>query len=340
MNVLLTGGAGYIGSHTAVELLAKGHGVVIADDFSNSCPEAVKRVEEIAGKNVKTYRVDVADSAAMDRIFEENPIDAVIHFAGFKAVGESAAKPVMYYRNNLDTMLTILETMERHDCKRVVFSSSATVYGDPDLVPIPETAVKKNCASPYGWTKSMIEQILMDASSADPTLEVTILRYFNPVGAHHSGRIGEDPSGLPNNLMPFITQVAVGKLEKLRVFGNDYDTPDGTGVRDYIHVVDLARGHLAALEHSQAGVEIYNLGTGRGFSVLDMVKTFEQVNGQPIPYEVVERRPGDIAEYYGDPAKAKEKLDWEATHTLEDMVRDAWRWQSGNPNGYVDGSAG
>ncbi len=334
MNVLLTGGAGYIGSHTAVELLNKGHTVIIADDFSNSSPEAVKRVEEITGKTVKTYCVDVSDVTAMDAIFRDNTVDAVIHFAGYKAVGESAAKPVMYYRNNIDTVLTVLETMARYGCKRIVFSSSATVYGEPDLVPIPETAVKKTCASPYGRTKSMIEDMLMDASAADPALEVTILRYFNPVGAHESGRIGEDPSGLPNNLMPFITQVAVGKREKLSVFGNDYNTPDGTGVRDYIHVVDLAVGHLAALEHSEPGVEIYNLGTGRGVSVLELVTAFEKINGVPVPYEVTARRPGDIASYYGDPAKAGEKLGWKATHTVEDMVRDAYRWQSQNPSGY------
>ena len=335
MNVLLTGGAGYIGSHTAVELLSAGHNVIIVDDFSNSSPETIRRVEEITGKPVRLYEADAADAAAMDAIFTENEIDAVIHFAGFKSVGESAAKPLLYYRNNLDTALTVLETMAKHGCRKIVFSSSATVYGEPETVPVTEKAEKRPCTNPYGWTKSMIEQILTDASAADPTLEVTLLRYFNPVGAHESGRIGEDPNGIPNNLMPYITQVAVGKLEKLRVFGDDYDTPDGTGVRDYIHVVDLAKGHLAALLHSRAGTEVYNLGTGKGYSVLDMVKAFERVNGVPVPYEVAPRRTGDIATNYSDPTKAEKMLGWRAERTLDDMMRDAWRWQKQNPSGYA-----
>jgi len=334
VNVLLTGGAGYIGSHTAVELLEAGHTVLIADNFSNSSIEAVRRVEEIAGKPVKLYRADVANKSELEPIFAENTVDAVIHFAGYKSVGESVAKPLEYYRNNLDTVLTVLETMAKYGCKRIVFSSSATVYGEAEEMPVTEKAPKRPCTNPYGWTKSMIEQILMDASHADKELEVTILRYFNPVGAHESGKIGEDPNGIPNNLMPYITQVAVGKLPQLYVFGNDYPTPDGTGVRDYIHVVDLAKGHLAALLHSHAGAEIYNLGTGTGYSVLDMVKAFEEANGIRIPYVVAPRREGDIAVNYSDPAKAERLLGWRAGKTLSDMVRDAWNWQKNNPAGY------
>lgn len=334
MNILLTGGAGYIGSHTAVELLTAGFDVIVADNFSNSSREAVSRVEEITGKSVKLYESDVADAAAMRKIFSENKIDAVIHFAGYKAVGESVRMPIAYYRNNIDTLLTTLEIMTEYGCKKIVFSSSATVYGDPDSVPIKETAKKKDCASPYAWTKSMIEQMLMDLSVSDGEAEVTILRYFNPVGAHKSGRIGEDPDGIPNNLMPFVSQVAVGKLPKLTVFGTDYDTPDGTCVRDFIHVVDLAKGHVAALRHSKQGVNIYNLGTGVGYSVMDVITAFERVNGVTVNRVSGARREGDVPSYYGDPAKAKTELDWEAELTLDDMVRDSWNWQKKNPNGY------
>lgn len=336
MRVLLTGGAGYIGSHTAVELLEAGIDVIVADDFSNSSPKAMERVEKITGKSVKLYEADVADRAAMNKIFAENKIDAVIHFAGYKAVGESTEKPLMYYRNNIDTALTVLEVMAEYGCKKIVFSSSATVYGDPDTVPISEATKKKDCACPYGWTKSMIEQILTDVSTADKDMEVTLLRYFNPVGAHKSGLIGEDPEGIPNNLMPYITQVAVGKLEELSVFGNDYPTPDGTGVRDYLHVVDLAKGHLAALLHSKKGTNIYNLGTGVGYSVLDMVNAFERVNNVKVSYVIAPRREGDIPVCYADPAKAERELNWKAELTLDDMVKDAWNWQNKNPNGYGD----
>jgi len=336
MSILLTGGAGYIGSHTAVELLNAGYSVVIVDDFSNSSPEAVKRVEEITGKNVKLYRADVADKAAMKDLFSQDEIEAVIHFAGFKAVGESVAKPLMYYRNNLDSTFTLLECMKEAGVSRIIFSSSATVYGSPDRTPIVETDRTGNCSNPYGWTKWMIEQILQDTAKADPSLSCVLLRYFNPVGAHESGRIGEMPNGVPNNLMPYITQVAVGLRHHLSVFGNDYDTPDGTGVRDYIHVVDLAKGHLAALRYAMdhTGCEAVNLGTGIGYSVLDMVNSFVRVNNVAVPYEIAPRRSGDIAKCFADPAKAREMLGWEATKTLDDMCRDSWNWQSQNPKGY------
>ena len=335
MNILLTGGAGFIGTHTCVELLNAGHTAIIVDNFYNSCAEAVRRVEEITGKKVKLCNADVCDPEAMEKIFAENAIDAVIHFAAYKAVGESVAKPMEYYRNNLDCTLTTLETMRRHGVKRFIFSSSATVYGIPDHMPLDET-MPTSCTNPYGWTKYMNERILTDVAHANPDWSIVLLRYFNPIGAHESGRIGEMPNGIPNNLMPYISQVAAGKREQLSVFGDDYPTPDGTGVRDYIHVVDLAKGHVAAAAYAaeHTGVEVINLGTGHGYSVLDIVKAFEKVNGVKVPYKIVERRPGDIAECWADPKKAKELLGWTAEKTLEDMCRDTWRWQTMNPNGY------
>lgn len=337
MRILLTGGAGFIGSHTCVELLQAGHDVVVVDNYVNSHPEALKRVEEITGKTIKTYEADVCDKDSMNRIFDENKFDAVIHFAGLKAVGESVSIPLKYYRNNLDSTLTLCETMADHGCKRLVFSSSATVYGVPDEVPLREDMFCKGCTNPYGWTKYMIEKILEGVVKADPEWSVVLLRYFNPIGAHESGRIGEDPSGIPNNLMPYITKVAAGQLEKLSVFGNDYNTHDGTGVRDYIHVVDLARGHVAACNFAaqNTGCEIINLGTGVGYSVLDIVKAFTTVNNVPVPYVISPRRPGDIDACFADPAKAERLLGWKAEKTLEDMCRDSWRWQSANPKGYL-----
>ncbi len=336
MNVLLAGGAGYIGTHTCVELINAGHDVVIADNYSNSCPEAVKRVEEITGKPIPLYEADVCDKDAVDKIFSENKLDAVIHFAGLKAVGESCAKPVEYYRNNIDSTLTLLEVMKKYGVNRFIFSSSATVYGTPETVPLLETMPKGCPTNPYGWTKYMMEQILTDAASANTEMSVVLLRYFNPIGAHESGRIGEDPNGIPNNLMPYITQVAAGRLEKLGVFGNDYPTHDGTGVRDYIHVVDLAKGHVKAIEYSAGhkGTEVFNLGTGTGYSVLDIVNAFSKVNNIEIPYEIKPRRAGDIAECFADASKAKEVLGWVAEKDLEDMCRDSWNWQSHNINGY------
>ena len=336
MNILCTGGAGFIGSHTVVELLNAGHSVVVVDNFVNSKPEAIRRVEELTGKPVKLIEGDVTDRALMTRVFDENSIDAVIHFAGLKAVGESVHKPLEYYRNNLDSTLTLCEVMREHGCRHIVFSSSATVYGVPDEVPLREDMFCKGCTNPYGWTKYMIEKILQGVADADPEWSVILLRYFNPIGAHESGRIGENPNGIPNNLMPYITQVAAGKLEKLHVYGDDYDTPDGTGVRDYIHVVDLAKGHVLACDYAakHPGVEIINLGTGTGYSVLDIVSTFVKVNGVAVPYVIDARRPGDIAECYADPKKAAELLHWHAEKNLEDMCRDSWRWQSRNPNGY------
>ncbi|MCI8464895.1 MAG: UDP-glucose 4-epimerase GalE [Lachnospiraceae bacterium] len=339
MAVLLTGGAGYIGTHTAIEVAKSGYPVVIADNLANSLLEAVKRAEELSGATFPFYQVDVAEEAAMERVFSEHEIDAVIHFAGLKAVGESVGKPLEYYENNLGSTLTLLKVMKRHGCKRIVFSSSATVYGTPESVPLTEEMpVGRSCTNPYGWTKVFIEQILRDAAYADPDLCVVLLRYFNPIGAHESGRIGENPDGIPNNLMPYISQVAVGRLPRLRVFGDDYPTPDGTGVRDYIHVVDLAKGHVAALSYGEKhrGVETFNLGTGTGYSVLDLVKTFERVNGVAIPYDIVERRAGDIAECYADASKAERLLGWRAEKTLEDMCRDTWNWQKNNPEGYPE----
>lgn len=336
MKVLLAGGAGYIGSHTCVELIKEGHEVVIADNFSNSCPEAVKRVEELTGKNIRLYEADVCDKDAVDRIFAENELDAVIHFAGLKAVGESVEKPVEYYRNNIDSTLTLLESMKKYNVNKFIFSSSATVYGTPVSVPLVETMPTGSPTNPYGWTKLMMEQILTDTANANPEMSIVILRYFNPIGAHESGRIGEDPNGIPNNLMPYITQVAAGRLKQLGVFGNDYPTHDGTGVRDYIHVVDLAKGHVKAIDYSaeHKGTEIFNLGTGTGYSVLDIVKAFVKANGIDIPYEIKPRRAGDIAECFADATKAKELLGWVAEKNLEDMCRDSWNWQSNNINGY------
>lgn len=335
MKVLLTGGAGYIGSHTAVEMLNAGYDVVIADNFDNSSPKVIDRIEKITGKRPALYELDVADGAAVDAMFAAEDFDAVVHFAGLKAVGESCAIPVRYYRNNIDTTLTLLEAMQKYGVNNFVFSSSATVYGIPEEVPLRE-GMPTSCTNPYGWTKYMNEQILTDTASADKNLSVVLLRYFNPIGAHQSGLIGENPNGIPNNLMPYITQVAVGKLERLGVFGNDYPTPDGTGVRDYIHVVDLARGHLKAIEYAaeHKGTEIFNLGTGTGYSVLDIVKAFIRVNNVDIPYDIKPRRPGDIAECYADPTKAKEGLGWTAEYGIDEMCRDSWNWQKNNPKGY------
>ena len=336
MKVLLTGGAGYIGSHTIVEMVEAGHDVVVVDNFSNSSPKVIARVEAITGKAVSVYEEDVANESAMDRIFAEQKIDAVVHFAGLKAVGESVAKPLEYYDNNISSTLALLRAMKKAGVKQLIFSSSATVYGTPEKCPITEDSPTGNCSNPYGWTKFMIEKILKDFGKANPDWKIVLLRYFNPVGAHKSGRIGESPRGIPNNLMPYITQVAVGKRAELSVYGNDYPTPDGTGVRDYIHVVDLARGHVAALEYAKGGVSVFNLGTGVGYSVLDMVHAFASVNNVPVPYRIVDRRPGDIAACYADPSLAAAELGWRATHTLDDMVRDSWNWQSNNPNGYEE----
>ena len=338
MKILLTGGAGYIGSHTCVELLTRGYDVVIADNFDNAKPEVINRIEKITGKRPVVYTVDVADKAALTKVFEEHKIDSVIHFAGLKAVGESCRKPIEYYRNNIDSTLTLLEVMRDFGVKKIVFSSSATVYGIPETVPLVETMKKTGCTNPYGWTKYMIEQILTDTAAADSELTCVLLRYFNPIGAHESGLIGEDPQGIPNNLMPYITQVAIGKRECLSVYGDDYDTPDGTGVRDYIHVVDLALGHVKALARvlSRNGLDVYNLGTGTGYSVLDVVKAFEKASGVTINYKIVERRPGDLATCYSDPTKAYEELGWKAERDLERMCADSWRWQSTNPTGYPD----
>ena len=335
MKVLLTGGAGYIGSHTAIELIEAGHDVVIVDNLANSSAEAVKRVEEIVERSLPFYKTDVRDKAALLDIFTKEQPDAVIHFAGLKAVGESVAKPIEYYDNNLTSSLVLLDVMRETGVKKLVFSSSATVYGTPSELPLTEeSTVGVGITNPYGQTKYMIEQIIQDTGAADPTFEATILRYFNPVGAHHSGKIGEDPNGLPNNLLPFVSQVAVGKLEKVGVFGNDYDTPDGTGVRDYIHVVDLACGHVKALEHSQPDTAVFNLGTGAGTSVLELIGSFSKACGHDIPYEIRDRRPGDIASCYADPAKAEELLGWTAEYDINRACEDSWRWQSQNPNGY------
>ena len=327
--VLLTGGTGFIGSHTAVSLIEDGYDVVIADDLSNSEESVVDRIEKITGKRPAFYKMNVTDEIEMDAVFEKENIDAVVHFAGFKAVGESVEKPLAYYSNNLDSALTLLKVMEKHNVKQLIFSSSATVYSHVEEMPCTEESQPLGCTNPYGWTKYMIEQILRDCCVADPELSVVLLRYFNPIGAHESGLIGEKPNGIPNNLMPYITQVAQGIRPKLNVFGNDYPTPDGTGVRDYIHVVDLAKGHVAALDYAleHSGCEVFNLGTGNGYSVLDLVKTFEKVNGVEIPYEIVGRRAGDIATCYADPSKAERLLGWKAEKGIEDMCRDSWRWQ-------------
>mgnify|MGYP000324498982 FL=1 len=333
--ILVTGGAGFIGSHTVVELLDSGYNVVVADNFVNSCEEAVRRVRTITGKDFAVYDADVRDREKMERIFSENAIDAVIHFAGLKAVGESCRKPLEYYDNNIYGTLVLLETMRAHGVKTIVFSSSATVYGVPERLPLDETCRTGGVTNPYGATKYYLEGILTDVWKADNEWNVILLRYFNPVGAHESGLIGEDPKGIPNNLMPYIAQVASGKLDKIRVFGNDYNTPDGTGVRDYIHVVDLARGHIAALAGCKnAGVHIYNLGTGKGCSVLDLIHAFEKACGKTLPYEICARRPGDVDANYACPDKAKRELGWEAKYDLERMCVDQWRWQSRNPYGY------
>ena len=336
-NILVTGGAGYIGSHTLIELLNAGHATIVIDNLSNSSRESLRRVEEITGKSVVFYEADVRDKNALDAIFTDHQIDAVIHFAGLKAVGESVAKALLYYQNNLESTLTLLDTMQRFNVRKLVFSSSATVYGDPETLPITESA-PRSATNPYGQTKLMIEQILQDISATNESWNITSLRYFNPVGAHPSGRIGENPNGIPNNLMPFVSQVAIGKRDSLSIFGNDYDTPDGTGVRDYIHVVDLAAGHVKALEriNMKKGLEIFNLGTGIGYSVLDIVKNFEKATGVDIPYIIGPRRPGDIATCYSDASKAKELLGWTAKNGIEEMCADSWRWQSQNPNGYED----
>ena len=336
MSILITGGCGYIGSHTCIELLSSGHDIVVLDNFYNSDIEALNRVKELSGKDFPFYECDIRDAEGLRRIFKENDIDVVIHFAGLKAVGESVEKPLEYFDNNVNGTLVLCSVMREFGCKRMVFSSSATVYGMNNPSPLNETMEVGAVTNPYGRTKFMIECILQDLCVSDPEWSVVLLRYFNPIGAHKSGRIGEDPSGIPNNLMPYVTQVAVGKREKLSVFGNDYDTPDGTGVRDYIHVVDLARGHVCAVNYAlkTTGIEAVNLGTGTGYSVLDLVKTFEKVNNVPVPYAIVDRRPGDIGTCYSNPAKAKVLLGWEAEFGLEDMCRDAWRWQSQNPKGY------
>ena len=338
MNVLVTGGAGYIGSHTCLELLKKGYGVVVIDNLCNSNPKALVRVVELAGKDLKFYEGDVRDGALLRKIFAENEIGCVIHFAGLKAVGESVAKPWMYYDNNLNSTLTLTKVMEEMGMKNLIFSSSATVYSADNPMPLREDSRTGGCTNPYGWTKYMTEQILSGLCNADSSWSVCLLRYFNPIGAHESGCIGEDPRGIPNNLMPYITQVAVGRREKLSVFGNDYDTHDGTGVRDYIHVVDLAKGHVAAVEYvaNHTGCEVFNLGTGTGYSVLDMVHTFRDVNQVALPYQIVDRRPGDIATCYADPGKSEKVLGWKAEKNLADMCRDSWNWQSKNPMGYEE----
>ncbi len=338
MAILVTGGAGYIGSHTCVELLNAGYDVVIYDNLSNSSEKSLERVEAITGKKVTFYKGDILDRDRLNEVMDKEIIDSCIHFAGLKAVGESVAKPWEYYENNIAGTLTLVDVMRQHNCKNIIFSSSATVYGNPEQIPITEECPKGQCTNPYGWTKSMLEQILTDMQKADPEWNVILLRYFNPIGAHPSGTMGENPNGIPNNLMPYITQVAVGKLPELGVFGNDYDTPDGTGVRDYIHVVDLAIGHVKALKkiEENAGLKIYNLGTGVGYSVLDIVKNFEEANDIKIPYQIKPRRPGDIATCYSDATKAAEELGWTAQYGIKEMCADSWRWQKNNPNGYED----
>lgn len=338
MKILVTGGAGYIGSHTVVELQNNGYEVVVLDNLSNSSKKSLERVEKITGKKVPFYEADICDKKAMDDILGKEAPDAVIHFAGLKAVGESVSKPWEYYENNIAGTLSLVEAMKKHNVKNIIFSSSATVYGDPAFIPITEECPKGQCTNPYGWTKSMLEQILMDIQKADPEWNVILLRYFNPIGAHKSGTIGENPNGIPNNLMPYVTQVAVGKREKLTIFGNDYDTPDGTGVRDYIHVVDLANGHVKALKkiEEKAGLKIYNLGTGKGYSVLDIVKNFEVATGVKVPYVIGARRPGDIATCYSSADKAYKELGWKAMYDIKEMCEDSWRWQKNNPNGYED----
>ena len=336
MSILVTGGAGFIGSHTCVELLENGYEVVVVDNLCNASKESLKRVDQITGKKVTFYKGDILDKEFLNQVFEKEEIESCIHFAGLKAVGESVEKPWEYYHNNITGTLVLTEVMKKHGVKKMIFSSSATVYGSPKEIPITEECPKGTCTNPYGWTKSMLEQILTDMQKADPEWNIVLLRYFNPIGAHPTGLMGENPNGVPNNLMPYITQVAIGKLACLGVFGNDYDTPDGTGVRDYIHVVDLAKGHVKALKklEENGGLSIYNLGTGVGYSVLDIVKNFEEANGVKIPYEIKPRRAGDIATCYSDASKAKRELDWEAEYGILEMCRDSWNWQKKNPNGY------
>lgn len=338
MTILVTGGTGYIGSHTVVELQNAGYDVVVMDNLSNSSKKVLDRVEAITGKKVPFYEADIRNREDLEKIFSQEKIDAVIHFAGLKAVGESVQKPWEYYENNISGTLTLLDEMKKHNVKNIIFSSSATVYGNPAVIPITEECPKGVCTNPYGWTKHMLEQILSDIQKADNEWNVVLLRYFNPIGAHKSGTMGENPNGIPNNLMPYITQVAVGKLDHLNVFGDDYDTPDGTGVRDYIHVVDLAKGHVKALKKLEpgTGLSLYNLGTGVGYSVLDIVKNFEEANGVKIPYEIAPRRAGDIATCYSDASKAEKELGWKAENGIREMCEDSWRWQKNNPNGYED----
>ena len=338
MNILVTGGSGYIGSHTVVELQNAGHNVVVVDNLSNSNEKSLKRVAEITGKNVDFYEIDIRDFNALDSIVGKYHFDCCIHFAGLKAVGESVQKPLEYYDNNVCGTVNLLKVLQKHNCKNIIFSSSACVYGDPKIIPISEDCPKGNCTNPYGQTKSMIEDIMIDLQKSDSNWNIVLLRYFNPIGAHSSGKIGENPNGIPNNLMPYITQVAVGKRQKLNVFGNDYDTVDGTGVRDYIHVVDLARGHVCALQaiEKKCGLEIFNLGTGHGYSVLEVVHAFETANDLKIPYVIQPRRAGDVAVCYSDASKAEKVLNWRAEFDLQDMCRDSWNWQKNNPNGYDD----
>ncbi len=338
MSILVTGGAGFIGSHTCVELLNSGYEVVIVDNFYNSQAESLNRIKKITGKDFKFYQTDIRDREGLDKIFSENEIDAVIHFAGLKAVGESCAKPLEYYENNISGTVTLCEAMRDAGCKKIVFSSSATVYGMNNVSPLTEDMTIGGTTNPYGTTKYMIELILQDLYKSDNEWSIVILRYFNPIGAHESGLIGENPNGIPNNLMPYITQVAIGKLPQLSVFGDDYDTPDGTGVRDYIHVVDLALGHIKAVEKALNSNEInaYNLGTGTGYSVLDIVKAFEEASGQEVKYKIVDRRPGDLATCYSDPSKALNELGWKAERNLDKMCEDSWRWQKNNPNGFEE----
>ena len=334
--ILVTGGAGFIGSHTLIELHKAGYEFVVVDNLVNSNPEALRRVGELIGAEVPFVKADIRDREALNKVFEQYKFDSCIHFAGLKAVGESVAKPLEYYENNMSGTFTLIDVMRQHGCKNIIFSSSATVYGDPAIIPITEECPKGHCTNPYGQTKSMLEQVLMDVQKADPEWNVVLLRYFNPIGAHQSGRIGENPNGIPNNLMPYITQTAIGRRKELGVFGNDYDTHDGTGVRDYIHVVDLATAHVAALQaiEKNAGLAIYNIGTGHGYSVLDVVNAFEKANGVKVSYSIKPRRPGDIATCYCDPSKAERELGWKAKYGIEDMCRDSWNWQSQNPNGF------
>lgn len=336
MSILVTGGAGFIGSHTCVELLNSGYEVVVADNLCNSSDKSLERVGQITGKSVKFYNADIRDKDALNNIFEKENIDSVIHFAGLKAVGESVSKPLEYYENNIAGTINLCNVMKKHNVKNIIFSSSATVYGDPAFVPITEECPKGTCTNPYGWTKWMLEQILTDLHTADNEWNVVLLRYFNPIGAHESGLIGEDPNGIPNNLVPYISQVAVGKLDHINVFGNDYDTHDGTGVRDYIHVVDLAKGHVSALNKikENCGLFVCNLGTGNGYSVLDIIHAFEKACGKKLPYVIADRRPGDISACWADPAKALKEMDWKAEYDIDRMCADSWRWQSNNPNGY------